>query len=92
MPIRIGTDWVSHLKTPEEKEEYARMLQSSIALKHFKTLLLNIEKQAESKELDLAEYDSASWAYKQADRNGQRRLTNRLKELLSFIDPLQLKI
>ncbi len=85
MSAKISTDWVKGLEG-EEKEEHIKMLRSSLALKQLKEILLQWETAQEKQEVTQGDYDNPSWAYKQADRNGYKRLMTRMKELLSFIE------
>lgn len=70
----------------EDKPEFEKMLRSSLALRQLKQILNDLESEFDRKEVKSDIYDSPSWAYKQADNIGYRRMLNQMKGLLSFIE------
>lgn len=74
--------WFSHLKDPKDKAAFKEYIQGSQkVLDRIKEICYNSIKNGEqSKESD---YDSPSWAYKQADLNGYLRA---YQEILSLVD------
>ena len=63
------------------KEEWKRLLNHSAMIDRMIEIVKEWIREAESTPMD--DYDSPSWAYKQADRNGRVRS---LKQVLSILD------
>ena len=81
---RLPLRWVADKKTDKEKKDFFESLTNNrFVLGRLKDILLEdleaLEKQG------VSDYDSPSWAYKQADLNGQKRQIQRVLDLLSFI-------
>jgi hypothetical protein len=78
----MKTIWTQHLNTQEEREEFKKtILGSTKVLDRLREILYNKVYTQESN-LPTADYDSPSWAYKQADRNGYLRAHKELLDLL----------
>ena len=68
MTDKIKLVWTSHLKTKEEKERFKKqVLSSSEVLERLSDI---ISEYSESCVMEKPDYDSPSWAYKQAHYNG----------------------
>jgi hypothetical protein len=81
--MSLPLDWVKHLKDPTKREEYIQTLRASqTIIERLTTLLEEYEIAIDKTETSLVEYDSPSWAYKQAHRNGQRSTLKYLSDLL----------
>jgi len=83
----LSIDWLKNLDTPEKKQSFAlriRSLQNDIVFMR----LIEILKEKRASLLrgpsSLDEYDSPSWAHKQADINGQIRSINYVLELIDL--------
>ena len=79
--------WFNHLKDPQEQSSFKTyILSSKKVLDRAVELCYN---RLENKEMISSEvdYESASWAYKQADRNGYIRAYKEIINLLSVDDP-----
>lgn len=73
--------WYSHLKTVDEQEEFKKnVLGSKIVLDKLKEIVYNKSKSQEKS--TTADYDSPSWAYRQADKVGYSRA---LEEIMSIL-------
>jgi hypothetical protein len=72
--------WFSHLKTKSEQEEFKKIvLGSQKVLDRAKEVCYNMIKSGERSVLD---YDSPSWAYRQAHDNGRQEA---FKEIIKFL-------
>ena len=78
------TIWTSHLKTKAERDAFEKLLKNTD-----KRVLDEIEKhirknleRAENDAIDLSNYDSPSWAYRQAHMNGFKEGTILALELI----------
>lgn len=76
--------WTDHLKTDQEKAEFADLLRNSsrVFSRLEEILAEKLSRYTGSKESD---YDSPSWAYKQADANGYIRCLRDLEKLIASI-------
>lgn len=75
--------WTSHLKTKEEKEEFAKYVANSSSLLDRLGEIVRIKKEsAEKARLDKEAYSSPSWAFIQADTNGYLRAIREIEHLL----------
>ena len=81
----MKSEWVSHLKSREEQLKFKEFVQSSQpVLSRLSDLM---DSRLRSGEVVKAnDYDSPSWAFKQADRNGYLRAVSELKALLNTAD------
>jgi len=78
------TAWTKHLKDPQEIAKFERQLENAYSVLERQTEILKESlDQLENVETNLSEYDSPSWSYKQAHRNGQR---SALKNILRLIN------
>lgn len=81
---QFSTDWFKDLSA-EQKEEIKGTLRNIPFLRDtVLSILQRYEDEEIRSETTLAEYDSASWAYKQADRNGARRVLKKVKSLFTI--------
>lgn len=77
--------WYSHLKDKAEQEKFKQMvLGSAKVLDRAHEILYNMV--LESGKVSNDDYDSPSWAYKQADRNGYIRGLRDAMKLLEVSD------
>ena len=81
------TDWTKHISDKDEKAAFEKEIRSSVeVLRRLKKLLEDKEATLERSELDPTAYNSPSWAYLQAHKNGYRSALNHLKQLCT-LDP-----
>ena len=73
--------WFKDCKSKKQKESVAQVLQSNReSLDRLKEILEPMLKDTTS----AADYDSPSWAYKQADRNGFNRAVTTVLDLINL--------
>lgn len=73
--------WFSHLKSTVEQEEFKKsVLGSKIVLDKLHDIVYNKIKSQEKS--TTADYDSPSWAYRQADKVGYTRA---LEEIITIL-------
>lgn len=77
----MQTQWFSHLPKPEQENFKRAVLSSEKVLDRAREIVYNMIK-VES----LADYDSPSWAFKQADLNGYNRALRDVAALLNISD------
>ena len=83
-PVHIK--WVKHLHSFEEKEKFKLALRNStFVLRILKNLIEEEKRALTASELNPEDFESHSWAYKQAFRNGERRGLKIVEDLLDFI-------
>jgi hypothetical protein len=77
----MKTAWLKDCKTKKEKEAVNQVLQSNReSLDRLKEILEPMLKD----NTPAADYDSPSWAYKQADRNGFNRAVTTVLDLINL--------
>lgn len=82
---KLSVEWFRGL--PEEKKEGFELAlrNSSLALGRLYDLLDEWERDLDSAEAKLDDYDNPSWSHKQAHRNGDRSRIRKLRDLLGFL-------
>lgn len=80
----IASIWISNIKDPKEREEFERFLRYNVVVDRLIEILSEKERAVDAQETNTTDYDSASWAYKQADRNGYRRCLKQIQELFNY--------
>lgn len=81
----MRTEWFSHLPNQAEKEQFKKtVLASKIVLDRLQEICYNKIKNGEK--TSETDYDSPSWAYLQADRNGFLRAYREILTLLNVSD------
>lgn len=77
----MKASWFKECKTKEDKEQVRRLLNSNKeGFDRLKDILEPMLKEA----LPTADYDSPSWAYKQADRIGYNRALTTVLDLINL--------
>lgn len=77
----MKASWFKECKTQEDKEKVRKLLYSNKeGFDRLKDILEPMLKEA----LPTADYDSPSWAYKQADRIGYNRALTTVLELINL--------
>jgi len=77
----MKASWFKECKTKEDKEQVRELLYSNKeGFDRLKDILEPMLKEA----LPTADYDSPSWAYKQADRIGYNRALTTVLELINL--------
>lgn len=81
----IDIKWTSHLKSVEEQEKFRAYVLSSVGV--LKRLADILESKVDAREVFKEEdYNSPSWAFKQADRNGYVRALREIQQMLKGVD------
>lgn len=79
----MKSEWLRNLPL-EQQKEISELLRNSLMRQTFLGILDRMAAEEERQELTLTAYDSPSWAYKQADLNGARRVLTKLRGLFDF--------
>lgn len=85
MPLM--SQWTSHIKDPEKKAEFSKLLRHSTMslgrlqeiVKESKEGLLRTERSAKA-------FENPNWAFAQAHTNGMLQAYDNMLKLLSFLD------
>lgn len=73
--------WFKQCKTKEDKEKVKQLILSNReSLLRLESILESLLKETPSS----ADYDSPSWAYKQADRIGYNRALNQVLDIINL--------
>jgi hypothetical protein len=84
---RLPLVWTKHLKSAKEKEDFESLLRNSTqVLRRLKQVLEEKEADLAASQMKLEDYDSPSWAYKEAHRHGRQAELKFLKEIIDFIN------
>lgn len=79
------SEWTSHLKTEEEKQRFEGSVKAARPVLERLTTLLEMREQGiESLEGGLKQFDSPSWAYKQAFNNGFKSALSKVKTTINL--------
>lgn len=83
--MAIHTKWTQHLDA-RERDEFRKLLEAdTLILGRLLVIVEEMEKELDNRDLSIEEYNSPAFPYLKADRNGERRGYNKIKQLLSFI-------
>ena len=80
----FSTVWTKHIKDEEKKEEFRKTILASTTMA--KRLLEIAQEEYEHLDSQQTDFDSPSWAAKQAYMLGRKEQIRRLRELLSFVN------
>lgn len=79
------TVWTKNLDTQEDKDRFESTVKSAKpVLKRLTELLVEEEEAIDRSEINPDVYEAASWASKQAHKNGQRAMIRKIKNLISL--------
>lgn len=80
----INPLWLRNV--PEDKHEsYEQAIRAStIIVRRLKEILRDWEDDLDRADVKINDYDTPSWSFKQAHRNGDRSRIRKLRDLLTF--------
>ncbi|MCA2973834.1 MAG: hypothetical protein IM337_07430 [Microcystis sp. M110S1] len=85
--FNLTDEWFYEARTGQERQQrYDTVASNYKALEVLYGLLMRRKEVLARKQMDQKNYDSASWAYHQADLNGQIRQVTELMNLLKFVN------
>jgi hypothetical protein len=82
--VALSLEWFRGIP-PEKKEDFERHLRNSRTALNQLLNLLDLWEEEISRSETTADYDTPSWAAKQAHRNGDKSRIRKLRDLLSFL-------
>lgn len=77
--------WLKHLPTGDHEDFKKRLLSVQDVLEVLDNILLGFQNGVEIARMP--DYESASWAYKQADINGYIRAIQEVRKLIDLDEP-----
>jgi hypothetical protein len=80
----VKTIWLEGLRDQEREERKVLIKGSKKTLDILSKICYNMYREAE--ESSLADYDSPSWAYRQAHINGLKEAYGKIKEIVTLSD------
>lgn len=81
--MKLLSQWSKHLVDKQAKANFESLVgNSTIVLNRLHDILMEEEQALLAEEASTSDYDSPSWAYKQAHRNGKRAALAHIKRLL----------
>ena len=82
---RLSVLWTKHLNGTEKEDFEAAIRNSRTALNRLSQIIEELDTGLQTKALSLEDFDSASWAYKQAFLNGSKAAYANIKNILGDI-------
>lgn len=81
----LSVEWFTGIK-PENKQRFEETIRNSgTMVRQLLALIDKWEAELDTSDCKIADYDTPSWAAKQAHRNGDRSRLRKLRDLLSFL-------
>lgn len=81
----MQTAWTKNLKSDVDQLHFQNSLRGAKkVLERLSDLLDEEEASIDRSELNVDTYDTASWSYKQAHKNGQRAMLRKIKNLITL--------
>lgn len=85
---KLSVDWTKHLRDPEAKHNFEQLVRNTVqVLSRMKDMIDEETESLNQAEFNSKDYETPSWSHKQADRIGQRKSLNRVRQWLSFLEP-----
>lgn len=81
---KLPLAWLEGLEGKEKEDIEYVLRNNKILIGIFLKLLDRMEQEEIRAETNISEYDSSSWAFKQADRNGAKRAYRKIRTLFNF--------
>ena len=81
----ISVEWTRHLKDADSKQEFKDLLSHSRRVLEVLESILEQELESSTK-TKVEDYDSPSWAYRRADKDGYNRAIKRFLNLINLGD------
>lgn len=86
MALQLPLKWTQHLPERHEQEKFKELLVADeVILGRLYAIIEEYEKSLDTNDGSLEEYLNPAWPYLKADRIGERRGLNKIKQLISFI-------
>ena len=83
----ISIEWIRHLKTKQEQEEFEKSLRHTTeVLSRLRTIVEEKIQSVDREEISSSSYENPAWAYKQAHANGERAGLTKVLQLLAFLE------
>jgi hypothetical protein len=83
----LSIAWTKHLPPGKSKEDFEKIIRNSVmVMSRLRDIINEKEQELSRSETTEKDFETPSWAYKQAYRNGQRATLRDLKSLLQFLD------
>lgn len=83
--MSLPLKWFEGLETKDKEALEYVLLNNPVLIPRFLAILDGYEQEELRAERNKAQYDSPSWAYTQADRNGALRAYSNIKQLFKGI-------
>lgn len=82
---QLQTIWLKHLSDPDHRENLEKTIRNnSVLFKRVLDILAEMEQSILSEERTKTQYETPSWAYLQAHKNGSLETLKKLKDLFSL--------
>lgn len=82
---KLSVEWFKGVD-PSKRDTFEQAIRNStVAMSRLYELVDEWEKEIDSAEAKIDDYDNPSWSHKQAHRNGDRSRLRKLRDLLSFL-------
>jgi hypothetical protein len=83
----ISLAWFRGERDKKAKDDFEKMLRNDgVVLGRLRDVINDLRSEIERQETSVEDFDSPSWALKQASRLGEKRGLNKVIDLLTFLD------
>jgi hypothetical protein len=83
----ISLKWFKGERDKKAREDFEKILRNDgIVLGRLRDIIDELRAEVERQETSIEDFDSPSWALKQASRLGEKRGLNKVRDLLTFLD------
>jgi hypothetical protein len=83
----ISLKWFKGERDKKVRDDFEKMLRhDGVVLGRLRDVIDELREEIERQETSIEDFDSPSWALKQASRLGEKRGLNKVRDLLTFLD------
>jgi hypothetical protein len=81
----LSTEWLKNLPSDKKKDFELIIRNSTMMAQRILELCNEWEEELDRAEARVSDYDTPSWGFRQAHRNGDRSRIRKLRDLFSFL-------
>lgn len=83
----VSLKWFKGERDKKVRDTFEKMLRNDgVVLGRLRDVIDELRSEIERQETSIEDFDSPSWALKQASRLGEKRGLNKVRDLLTFLD------
>lgn len=81
----LSVEWFYGVEEKDRPDVEAAIRNSAVLLRQLNLIVERWDTEINSQEVKISDYDTPSWAARQAHRNGEKSRIRKLRDLISFI-------